>query len=86
MLEDEPVDECRGNGSGNCRLRILTPHFSRRKRARNGAAFSLMAFLRHFDQLHFAVFGAVQHHDFAFGIAEDKDVAILEVGLFDRFL
>ena len=27
----------------------------------------------------------MQHHDFAFRIAEDKDVAITEVGFLDRF-
>ena len=41
--------------------------------------------LRGFDQLHFAVAGAVQDHDFAFGIAEDEDVAVAEVGFFDGF-
>jgi len=46
---------------------------------------SKSAYLRRFDQLHFAVAGAVQDHHFAFGIAEDKDVAVAEVSLFNRF-
>jgi len=42
-----------------------------------------MSFLWGFDQLHFAVSGAVEDHDFAFGVAEDEDVAVAEVGFFD---
>ena len=39
--------------------------------------------LRGLDQFHLAVAGAVQDHDFAFGIAEDEDVAVAEVGFLD---
>ena len=38
-----------------------------------------------FDQLHFAFAGAVQNQQSAFGIAEYEDVAVSEVGFFDRF-
>jgi hypothetical protein len=42
-------------------------------------------FLWGFDEFHFAVAGAVEDHYFAFGIAEDEDVAVAEVGFFDGF-
>lgn len=43
------------------------------------------ALLRDFDQLHLPVFGAVQDHDFPLWIAEDEDIAVLEMGFLDRF-
>jgi hypothetical protein len=43
-------------------------------------------FLGDFYKLHFAVFGAVEDHDLAFGIAEHEDVAIFEVRFLDRLL
>jgi|HubBroStandDraft_3_1064219.scaffolds.fasta_scaffold119480_1 hypothetical protein len=39
--------------------------------------------LRGLDQLHFAVARAVKDHDFAFGVAENKDVAIAKMGFLD---
>src|ERR1700685_2964930 len=42
--------------------------------------------LRRFDQLHFSFAGAVQDHQLTFGVTEDEDVAIAEVGFFDGFL
>ena len=39
--------------------------------------------LRGFDQLHFSISSSVQDHDFAFGVAEDENVAVAEVSLFD---
>ena len=42
-------------------------------------------FLRGFDQLHLSISRAVEDHYFAFGIAEDEDVAVAEVGFLDGF-
>src|SRR5208337_837842 len=42
--------------------------------------------LRGFDQLHFAVARAMQNHHLAFGIAENENVTVAEVGLLDSFL
>src|ERR1700689_90336 len=36
-----------------------------------------------FNQLHLAVASAVQDHHLAFGVAEDEDIAVPEVGFFD---
>jgi hypothetical protein len=36
-----------------------------------------------FDQFHFAVSGAVEDHYLAFGIAEDEDVPVAEMGFLD---
>jgi erythrin-vacuolar iron transport family protein len=41
--------------------------------------------LRRFDELHFAFPGAVEDHQFAFGVAEDEDIAVAEVGFLDGF-
>src|SRR6266700_2510054 len=41
--------------------------------------------LRSFDELHFAVAGAVQDFDFALLVAEDEDIAVAEVGFFHSF-
>lgn len=49
------------------------------------ALHGLWRFLGYFDELHLAVFGAVQDHHFAFRIAEDEDIAIFEMGLLDCF-
>lgn len=49
---------------------------------RKPAAESL---LRCFDQLHLSFARAVKDHHFSFRIAEDEDVAIAKMGLFDCF-
>src|SRR5579859_2096025 len=52
------------------------------------ASFAVKEFLRElrrFDQLHLAVFLAVQDFYPAFHVAEDEDFAIAELGLFYRF-
>jgi len=41
--------------------------------------------LRGFDQLHFALPRPMQHHQLALGIAEDENIFVAEVRLFDRF-
>ena len=41
--------------------------------------------LGRFDQFHFAVASAVQHHHLAFGIAEHENIAVAKVGLLDGF-
>lgn len=45
----------------------------------------LTFFLWRFDQLHLSVARAVKHHQLALRIAENKNVTVAKVCLFDRF-
>ena len=42
-------------------------------------------FLGHFNQLHLAIFGAMQDHHLSLGIAKYEYGSVLEVSLLDRF-
>ncbi len=54
--------------------------------AEGGCPYMFLLFLGDFDQLHFVVATtAVQDHQLAFKVAEDKDVAIFEVSFLNCF-